>query len=154
MRSDLSLVLRAVEQRQDEVIRTKLKPAGMPTTPALTPEQQAAGLALLSDPELIARIGRDVEATGVVGEASNALVAYLACVSRKLDKPLAILIQSTSAAGKSTLMDALLALIPETERVHYSAMLGQSLFYLGEHSMKHKILAMPKKKACARPAMR
>jgi len=34
MRSDLSLVLRAVEQRQDEVIRTKLKPAGMPSGPA------------------------------------------------------------------------------------------------------------------------
>ena len=51
---------------------------------------------------------RDVDAIGVVGEATNALVGYLAAVSRKLDKPLAILIQSTSAAGKSTLMDALL----------------------------------------------
>jgi hypothetical protein len=78
----------------------------------------------------------------VVGEASNALVAYLACVSRKLDKPLAILIQSTSAAGKSTLMDAVLALMPEAERVQYSAMTGQSLFYLGETSMKHKVLAI------------
>jgi len=78
----------------------------------------------------------------VVGEAANALVAYLACVSRKLAKPLAILIQSTSAAGKSTLMDALLALMPESERVHYSAMTGQSLFYLGEGDLQHKILAI------------
>jgi len=99
-------------------------------------------MALLRDPNLVDRIVADVEATGVVGEASNALVAYLACVSRKLDKPLAILIQSSTAAGKSTLMDALLALMPESERVHYSAMTGQSLFYLGETSMKHKILAI------------
>jgi len=141
-RSDVSQLLRAVEQRQDEVIRAQLKPESTSSAPALTPEQQDAGLALLRDPDLIARIGRDVEATGVVGETSNALVAYLACVSRKLDKPLAVLIQSTSAAGKSTLMDALLALMPESERVHYSAMTGQSLFYLGEHSMKHKILAI------------
>lgn len=49
-------------------------------------------------------------------------------VSRLLAKPLAILIQSTSAAGKSTLMDALLSLMPESQRVHYSAMTGQSLF--------------------------
>jgi len=141
-RSDVSLLLRAVEQRQDELLRAQLKPSGAPSVPALTPAQQDLGLALLRDPDLIDRIGRDVEATGVVGEASNALVAYLACVSRKLDKPLAVLIQSTSAAGKSTLMDALLALMPEPERVHYSAMTGQSLFYLGEHSMKHKILAI------------
>jgi DNA primase len=142
-KSDLGTLLRAVEQRQDELIRARLKPAGeKASTPALTPAQSDAGLALLRDPKLIERIVADVEATGVVGEASNALVAYLACVSRKLDKPLAILIQSTSAAGKSTLMDALLALMPEAERVHYSAMTGQSLFYLGEHSMKHKILAI------------
>jgi hypothetical protein len=63
-------------------------------------------------------------------------------VSRKLERPLAILIQSTSAAGKSTLMDALLSLMPEAERVHYSAMTGQSLFYLGEGDLKHKILAI------------
>ncbi|UXI68064.1 CHC2 zinc finger domain-containing protein [Tahibacter amnicola] len=141
-RSDLAAVLRVVEQRQDELIRQKLKPAEASSAPTLTPDQHNAGLTLLRDPDLIERIVRDVEATGVVGEASNALVAYLACVSRKLEKPLAILIQSTSAAGKSTLMDALLALMPESERVHYSAMTGQSLFYLGETSMKHKILAI------------
>jgi hypothetical protein len=39
-------------------------------------------------------------------------------------------------------MDALLSLMPDTERVHYSAMTGQSLFYLGEQAMKHKILAI------------
>ena len=42
---------------------------------------------------------------GVVGEGSNVLTAYLASVSRKLDTPLAIMIQSSSAAGKSSLME-------------------------------------------------
>jgi len=141
LRSDLATLLRVVEQRQDALIRAATQPAAV-AAPALSAEQHDAGLALLRDPQLIDRIAVDVEATGVVGETSNALVAYLACVSRKLDKPLAVLIQSTSAAGKSTLMDALLALMPEAERVHYSAMTGQSLFYLGETSMKHKILAI------------
>lgn len=141
-KSDLGQLLRAVEARQDAIIRTQLKGADAPATPALTPAQHDAALALLRDPHLVDRILADVEAAGVVGEASNALVAYLACVSRKLDRPLAILIQSTSAAGKSTLMDAILALMPEAERVHYSAMTGQSLFYLGEQAMKHKILAI------------
>jgi DNA primase len=141
LRSDLGKLLRVVEQRQDALIRAKLQPKPE-AAPAIPAEQQEAALALLKSPDLIERIVADVEATGVVGEASNALVAYLACVSRKLDKPLAILIQSTSAAGKSTLMDAVLALMPEAERVQYSAMTGQSLFYLGETSMKHKVLAI------------
>jgi energy-coupling factor transporter ATP-binding protein EcfA2 len=143
LRGDLAKLLRAVEQRQDAVIRAQLAPAApVDAAAALGEVERAAGEALLRDPALIDRIVADVEATGVVGESANALVAYLACVSRKLDKPLAILIQSTSAAGKSTLMDALLALMPESERVHYSAMTGQSLFYLGEQAMKHKILAI------------
>lgn len=91
---------------------------------------------------LIERIVADVERVGLVGEPANALVAYLACVSRKLSHPLAVLIQSTSAAGKSTLMDTLLSLVPEEDRVQYSAMTGQSLFYLGETDLKHKILAI------------
>jgi len=77
-----------------------------------------------------------------VGEESNRLAAYLACTSRKLDRPLAVIIQSTSAAGKSTLMEAVLAMFPEEERVQYSAMTGQSLYYLGETNLKHRILAI------------
>src|SRR5690554_6886278 len=50
--------------------------------------------------------------------------------------------QSTSAAGKSALMDAVLDLVPDEDRIHYSAMTGQSLFYLGERDLKHKILAI------------
>lgn len=63
-------------------------------------------------------------------------------MSRKLDRPLAVLIQSTSAAGKSALMDAVLDLVPEEEGVAYSAMTGQSLFYLGEADLRHKALAI------------
>jgi DNA primase catalytic core len=143
VKSDLGSLLRAVEQRQDELIRQRLAPKEAAASAAIgTPAQQGAALALLRDPKLTERIIEDVSAIGVVGEDANALVGYLACVSRKLDKPLAVLIQSTSAAGKSTLMDALLSLMPENERVHYSAMTGQSLFYLGEGDLKHKILAI------------
>ena len=39
-------------------------------------------------------------------------------------------------------MDALLSLMPESQRVHYSAMTGQSLFYIGEGDLRHKILAI------------
>lgn len=39
-------------------------------------------------------------------------------------------------------MDAVLAMFPVEERVQYSAMTGQSLFYMGETRLKNKILAI------------
>ena len=140
--ADVSALMLALEPLQETAIRGALQPDAAAAAPALSEAEEAAGLALLCDPTLADRIVADVEAIGVVGEGTNALVGYLACVSRLLAKPLAILIQSTSAAGKSTLMDALLSLMPENERVHYSAMTGQSLFYIGEGDLKHKILAI------------
>ena len=56
------------------------------------------------------------------------------------------MIQSISTAGKSALMDAVLNLIPSEERVQYSAMTEQSLFYIGETNLKHKILVIAEEK--------
>ncbi|HEY6457990.1 MAG TPA: toprim domain-containing protein [Steroidobacteraceae bacterium] len=138
---DLGRLLLKLEQLIEE--RAKAAEAPAVTAPAkMSPEDTAAALTFLRDPQLLTRIVADIERVGLVGEPSNALVAYLACISRKLASPLAVLIQSTSAAGKSTLMDTILSLIPEEDRVHYSAMTGQSLFYLGEQEIKHRILAI------------
>ncbi|AYH21782.1 DNA primase [Pectobacterium parmentieri] len=112
------------------------------TASELDDDTKAEALALLRDPNLISRLTDDLAACGVVGESTNLVAGYLAAVSRKLDKPLAVLIQSSSAAGKSSLMDAVLNLIPPEERLQYSAMTGQSLFYLGETNLQHKILAI------------
>ena len=73
----------------------------------MTPEEKEAALRLLRDPNLLDRIVADFD---VVGETTNKLVGYLAAVSRKLDQPLAIIIQSSSAAGKTSLMEADLGL--------------------------------------------
>ena len=90
----------------------------------------------------------------MVGEETNKLVGYLAAVSRKLEEPLAVIIQSSSAAGKTSLMEAVLAFVPEEERVKYSAMTGQSLFYMGETDLKHKILAIVEEEGAPRGQLR
>ncbi len=108
----------------------------------ISAEDQASALSFLRDPRLLDRILEDFETAGVVGEESNKLVGYLAAVSRKLDSPLAVVIQSSSAAGKSSLMEAILRFVPEEARIQYSAMTGQSLFYMGEHDLRHKVLAI------------
>ncbi|MBE8596491.1 CHC2 zinc finger domain-containing protein [Xenorhabdus sp. BG5] len=137
IRRVLGQVLLAVEQWQQQG-----GAASVVNVPKMSDTEQEAALALLQDPYLTARITADLAACGVVGESTNLLAGFLAAVSRKLPKPLAVLIQSSSAAGKSSLMEAVLNLMPEEERIQYSAMTGQSLFYLGETNLQHKILAI------------
>lgn len=116
----------------------------------LSESEQSAALELLRDPKLLDRILRDFERCGVVGEETNKLLGYLAATSRKLEEPLAVVIQSTSAAGKSALMEAVLHFMPDEERVQYSAMTGQSLFYMGETNLQHKILAIVEEEGAER----
>jgi len=149
VQTDLGRVFLKLELLQDESLKKTLEPKAPPAVAMPEPEREAA-LALLRSPNLPERILADLEACGLVGERTNKLAAYLACTSRKLDSPLAVLVQSSSAAGKSTLMDAVLALMPEEERVKYSAMTAQALFY-GE-DLKHKILAIVEEEGAARAA--
>jgi hypothetical protein len=141
LKSDLGRVLLKLEALQDEAIRRALEPAA-PAAVAISEADTRAAMELLTSSNLMDRIVADFDACGIVGEATNKLTGYLAAVSRKLDRPLAVVIQSSSAAGKSSLMDAVLAFMPEEERIKYSAMTGQSLFYMGETNLKNKILAI------------
>lgn len=138
LRRDLARLLLAVEQAQAELARPAEEAA---PAVVLSEAERAEALAWAQAPELVARLRAALRRV-LVGEDANALVLYLVCTSRLLDKPLAGIVQSPSAAGKTTVMDAALSFFPEETRIKYSAMTGQSLFYMGDADLKHKILAI------------
>ena len=152
LRRDLGRLLLALEAVQDQrrataranadTASTDRNGTGQPLLPPLTEAEREAALAFLQSPDLLNRITEDLARCGLIGEPVNGLVGYLACLSRKLPAPLAVLVQSASAAGKSALQDACLAFVPEHERVKYYAVTGQSLFYVGETDLRHKVLAI------------
>ncbi len=145
---DLGRLLLALEEVQDKEIEDALKPKE--EAYEMSPKEREEALALLQSPNLLRKILEDFEACGVVGERTNKLAGYLAATSRKLERPLAIVVQSNSAAGKSSLMDAVLAFMPDEEQVCYSAMTGQSLFYMSGSDLKHKILAIAEEEGAQR----
>jgi len=140
IKRDLGKLLLALEAAQEERLSQPLDAAE--SVVELSAEDEAEARELLQAPDLIEQLTAKFASAGLVGEQTNVLASYLACSSRKLDKPLAIIIQSTSAAGKSALMEAVLSFFPAEEQIKYSAMTGQSLYYLGEKNLKHKILAI------------
>jgi len=149
IKRDVGRLLLQLEAMQEERIQKALAPAA-PLVPSMSDGERKEALELLREPDLLERILADYERCGIVGEKTNKLAGYLAAVSRKLEEPLAIIIQSTSAAGKSLLMDAILAFVPEEERIKYSAMTGQSLYYLGDTNLKHKVLAIVEEEGAER----
>ena len=147
---ELATLVLKLEDLQHEWMERTLQPQEEKIE--MTAEEKSTALEFLRDPRLLDRILEDFERCGVVGEETNKLVSYLAVVSRLLDMPLAVLVQSSSAAGKSAIMEAVLAMLPEEQRVQYSAMTGQSLFYMGETDLKHKVLAIVEEEGAQRAA--
>ena len=148
VRRELVRMFCRLEGVVEERVRAALAPKACGVE--MTAEEEAEAMAFLRDPRLLDRVLEDFGRCGVVGEETNKLVGYLAAVSRKLDEPLAVIIQSSSAAGKTALMDAVLQMVPPEERVKYSAMTGQSLFYMSDTDLRHKVLALVEEEGAER----
>ena len=105
---------------------------------------------LLASPDLIGRVSADLASLGVVGEGTNLVVAYLATVSRKAERPFGVVVQSSSAAGKSTVADAVASFVPEEDLVSLSALTGQALYYLGPNDLARKVLFVSEEQGASR----
>ncbi len=141
VKRDMKALLGKLEAIQVEAVRRAHEPKVK--APILTEQETAEAVEFWKSPNLLDRIVSDITKCGLVGETVNKLVTYIAAVSRLAERPLAIIIQSNSAAGKSTLMDAILSLMPEESREKYTAVSGRALFYFDENtSLSHKILAV------------
>ncbi|MGD9160627.1 MAG: CHC2 zinc finger domain-containing protein [Desulfobacteraceae bacterium] len=134
IREDLGKILNLVEGYRPKVQETKRHEPSR--------EEKAMAFRFLKNPDMFSEILADLETLGVTGEETNKLTGYLSAVSRKLDEPLSVLIQSRSAAGKSTMQDAVLSLVPDEDFVKYTRVTDQALFYKDEDSLVHKILAI------------
>ena len=67
-------------------------------------------------------------------------MAYLAATSRLMEKPLNILVLSSSGAGKSALQDKTLKLMPPESVIRISAITDKALYY--QKSLKNRLLAL------------
>ena len=112
------------------------------TKEVMTGADKARALAFLKNPTMFDEVLTDFETIGYTGEEMNKLLCYIAAVSRKMEAPLSVMIQSRSAAGKSYLQDTVLSLVPEDDFVKYTRLTDQALFYKDKDSLKHKILAI------------
>ncbi|MBF0104861.1 MAG: toprim domain-containing protein [Deltaproteobacteria bacterium] len=132
---DLNRILTKIEQYEPPKEKTaQIK--------RMTQAEREEALIFLQKKDLLNEILSDLEFLGFTGEETNKLTAYLVATSRKMEEPLSLLVQSRSAAGKSTLQDAVLNLLPDEDKIKYTRLTDQALFYKDENSLIHKVLAI------------
>lgn len=136
IKMDLGQLLLALEQQLESSVHTP------PERPPVSTADRDAALEFLRAPNLMERLAQDLSTAGMVGEQLNQMVGYLVSVSRKLPTPLAIVIQSSSSAGKTSLLEAILRWVPAEDQVRLSGLTGQALYYLPPGALQHKVLAV------------
>ena len=140
IKRDIGTLLLKLETLREEQIQAAKAPKVQVFE--LSKAEETEAQTFLRDPNLLERIVTDMALCGMVGESSNTLVGYLAATSRKLRHPLAIVIQSSSSAGKTSLMDAILGMMPKEQTLRFSGITSQSLYYLESDAIRHNILAI------------
>ena len=110
--------------------------------PEMSETERAEALKFLKSDNIFKQIQIDYETLGYIGEETNKILAYLVMTSRKMKSPLSLIIMSNSAAGKSSLQTTTMKLCPSLEGKHFTRLTQQSLYYLGEESLKHKFLSI------------
>lgn len=109
---------------------------------AMTPEEEVEAMKFLKTTNLFKTITEDIAILGYAGEDENKLLLYLCATSRKLEKPISILIRSQSSTGKSFLMDKISELLPEEDVHQWTSLTPKALYYMAPDALKHKFIAI------------
>jgi len=138
LESDLAQLIVGIEMHQEKKILEAMKP--VETFPAMTPEEEMEAMKILTSPHLLEIVTQDMHRCGMAGEDNNLPTVWLVSLSRKLDRPLGVCVMSRSAAGKSTLLEAVAQMVPEEDRHQYTALTPQALFHMPENALRNKVL--------------
>ena len=126
--------------------------APVEVTVELTEEERAAALELLRDPDLVERIVADFAEPGWWARRRTVWSATWPRCPASSTRRWPSSSSPPARPGKSALMEAVLAFVPAEERIKFSAMTGQSLFYMGEADLAHKVLAVAEEEGAERAA--
>ncbi len=106
----------------------------------LTPAQRTAAVNELKKPNLLHRTAEMIALTGIVGEASNSMIAYLVYCTRKQPVPLHIMFLGSSGSGKTYLQERISELIPTEDKIEITQITENALYYFKQDELKNKLI--------------
>lgn len=133
--SDLTNELECLRIKKIAALQPKEKPLH-----ELTPAQRAAAINELKKPNLLHRTAEMIALTGIVGESSNSMIAYLVYCTRKQAVPLHVMFLGSSGSGKTYLQERISDLVPQEERIEITQITENALYYFKQEELKNKLL--------------
>ncbi|MHA4812653.1 CHC2 zinc finger domain-containing protein [Flavitalea flava] len=108
--------------------------------PTLSPAQRQAAITYLKQANLLERTNEDIGRSGIVGEETNRLIAYLVYSSRKLAVPLHLMFLGSSGSGKTWLQEKVSELIPAEDKLEITQITENAFYYFKQDELKNKLL--------------
>ncbi len=96
---------------------------------------------LANETRILDHLAAELERAGLVGEARAAKLVYLVLTSRSMNRPLSALVKGQSSAGKSYLVERVMALFP-SGAYHFMTGTSESALAYGKEPLVHRILIM------------
>jgi DNA primase len=106
----------------------------------ITAAQRTAAVNELKKPNLLNRTAEMIALTGIVGEASNSMIAYLVYCTRKQPVPLHIMFLGSSGSGKTYLQERISELIPIEDKIEITQITENALYYFKQDELKNKLI--------------
>jgi DNA primase len=106
----------------------------------LSPAERQAAIQYLKQANLLERTGEDIGRSGIVGEETNRLIAWLVYSSRKLPVPLHLLFLGSSGTGKTWLQERVSELIPPEDKIEITQITENAFYYFRQDELRHRLL--------------
>jgi hypothetical protein len=121
----LAELTQALENYRLEKIKEQNHENAQPVKPLTEKEKQTA-IENLKHETLLEQTIQDLQASGIQGEAENALILLLAMTSRKTPDPISVICLARSGVGKSYLMERVAMCMPDEDKKEHTQFTGNS----------------------------
>ena len=98
----------------------------------LTDAERKVAITFLKHPDLLKETLHAIAQSGITGEETNALIAYLIFTSRNRHTPLHLMCLGASGTGKTWLQEKIGELIPEEDKLEITTLSANAFYYFGQ----------------------
>ena len=106
----------------------------------LSEQERKQAIAFLKSANLLHRTKEAIAQSGLIGEQTNSMIAYLVYTSRKRHVPLHLMCLGASGTGKTWLQEKVSELMPEEDKLEITTLSTNAFYYFGREELKHKLL--------------
>jgi hypothetical protein len=136
----LGIRVSTLDDKVAAVRKKRAKPA--PSAPMIDATKAAATSGdLVTEPDILTRFGKAIEAAGLVGETNNAKILYLALTSRLFDRPVSVAVKGVSAGGKSFTVESVLKFFPASAFFTRTGFSEKAL-YFSDEDFRHRFIVI------------